>query len=153
MAKMEDTGKTKGQAFEEKVARWVKKQFEAKVVKRNQLFKGKTAVRPFEVDIVGWRKSGVVFWVECKDRQASIKRTDIFKLWESASDVKKTTSLRIGPVLFEEKGGEEWDYLVFVSTSKFDPDAVNFAKEHNIACYCYDGKTFQEISGFRRSWL
>jgi len=147
----------KGQAFEAKVARWARKEFGAVLVKQNQLFKGKTAVRPFEVDIVLWTKAGVVaaedvIWIECKDRKASIKRTDIFKLLESARDVKRT----VGPTPFvrmTDKRGEEWDYLVFVSTAKFDADAVNFAEKNNVACYYHDGRAFQKVVGFKRSWF
>ena len=153
-AKSAKTTTEKGQAFEAKVGRWAKKEFDAEVVKRNQLFKGKTAVRPFEVDIVIRTKgslltAGNVIWIECKDRTASIKRVDIFKLLSSAKDVKKAVG---GVSLLEKQSEAQWDYLVFVSTSKFDADAINFAKENNMACYFYDGRAFQQIVKRKSFW-
>lgn len=150
------TARKNGKAFEAKVARWAKKQFDAAEVKRNQLFKGKTAVRPFEVDIVLWTRgpflaSGDVIWIECKDRKESIKRADIFKFLESARDVKRTVALVFVKPL-TDKTGEDWDYLIMVSTAKFDVDAIGFAKQSKVACYYYDGRTFQEIVPVKRSW-
>jgi hypothetical protein len=146
-----------GQAFKAKVASWAKNQFNAAVVNRNELFGGKTAVGPFEVDIVLWTKGGIlsdrkVIWIECKDRKASIKGDDINKFAESARDVKKAVK-PYSVFRFSDKSGEEWDHLVFVSTAQFDADAIKFAKEHKIACYYYDGIIFQEIVKFKRRWL
>ena len=138
----------KGEAFEKKVARWAKRKFNAAGVEMNQLFKGKTAVRPFQIDIVIRVKDDRVLWIECKDRKASIKRTEIFKLWDSASDVKKALPSFVWSSS-EEQIKMNWSYLVFVSTSHFDHDALNFARERNIGCYEYDGKTFQEKNKLR----
>lgn len=141
----------KGQAFEKKVATWARKKFKLGEVERNCRFKGKIAVRPFEIDIVALKTvSGLVgtvtevFWIECKDRKATIKRTDIFKFWGSAIDVKKMVPAITWSGLSKEQVKMSWGYLIFVSNSAFDVDAINFAKEHKIACYYYDGKTFQE---------
>ena len=51
-----ETTTEKGTAFEKKVARWTKREFDAIGFETNQLCKGKTAVRPFEVDVVFWVK-------------------------------------------------------------------------------------------------
>ena len=144
-----ETTTEKGTAFEKKVARWTKREFDAIGFETNQLFKGKTAVRPFEVDVVFWVKDGRVIWVECKDRKASIKRADIFKLLNSAIDVRKNVPSFTLAGLSEEQAKMNWSYLLFVSTSPFDSDAINFAKAHNIGCYQYDGKKFQEKNKLR----
>ncbi len=109
-------------------------------------------MRPFEIDIVGLKKVSSllvteteIFWIECKDRKATIKRTDIFKFWESATDVKKAVPSFTWSGLSKEQVKMNWDHLIFVSTSTFDADALNFAKEDKIACYYYDGKTFREL--------
>lgn len=143
----------KGRAFEEKVARWAKRKFNLQEIERNHQFKGKIAVRPFEIDIVGLKKvSGLVTiqeevtWIECKDRQATIKRTDILKFWGAACDVKAAVPAITFGGLSEEQIKMSWNRLIFVSVSSFDTDAINFAKRNKIACYQYDGTTFQERS-------
>jgi len=143
----------KGHRFEEVVAKWAKRKFNLDKVDLNQQFKGKVAVRPFEIDIVGLKKASgllvakevVVFWIECKDREASIKRTDINKLYDSAVDVKKAVPSITWSGLSKQQVKMSWDNLVFVSSSTFDVDALNFAEKHNIACYYYDGKTFKKM--------
>ena len=146
-----ETTTEKGQAFEKKVARWAKRKLNLDDVERNCKFKGKVAVQPFEIDIVGLKTVGgligratEVFWIECKDRKGTIKRRDIFDFWQKAVDVKKNVPAITWSGLSKEQVKMSWDYLMFVSTSRFDIDAIKVAKEHKIACYYYDGKTFQE---------
>lgn len=133
----------KGEVFEKKVATWLKRQIKPKELLSNQFFKGKTAVRPHQVDLVVRTKNDYIIWVECKDRKGSIKRTDILKLANAAKDVKDTVGL------YWTKPLQAWDYLFFVSTAKFDADAINFAKQQDMGCYYYDGKTFQEENKIR----
>jgi len=140
----------KGQAFEEKVAKWAKRNFKLDKVERNKLFKGKTTVRPFEIDIVGSKKATSlltypeVFWIECKDRKGTIKRTDIEKFKNSAIEVKKAVPSLTWSGLSKEQVMMNWSHLIFVSTSSFDADALNVAAKNKIACYYYDGKTYKE---------
>ncbi|GAF82554.1 unnamed protein product [marine sediment metagenome] len=138
-----ETATEKGAAFEKKVARWAKRHFDAAGYEIGTRFKGKTATLPFPIDIVFWLKDGRVLWIECKARKASIKRRDIWNLWQSAIDVKKAVPSFTLAGLSQEQRKMNWSYLIFVSTSRFDPDALKFAKEYNIGCYEYDGKTFQ----------
>ncbi len=136
----------KGHGFEKKVATWAKRFFNASEVKTNRLFRGKTAVRPYEIDVWLKRKGGVLYkdailFIECKDRAATIKRVDITKFLASAKDVKEAIS---ADLIFGTSDEGYWNGLVFVSTSKFDVDALAFAKKSKIGCYYYDGKKFIE---------
>ena len=146
-----ETTTEKGHAFEKKVATWARRKFNLDDVKQNQFFKGKVVARPYQVDIVGLKKvAGVlearieVFWIECKARKETVKRTDIAKFHGAAIDVKKMVPAITWSGLSEEQVKMRWDHLIFVSTSPFDGDAIKVAKQHKIACYYYDGKTFQE---------
>ena len=138
----------KGQAFEKKVARWAGKTLSLEKSQLNHLFRGKTAIRPFEVDIVGWRKNLLgyteVYWIECKDRKGSIKRTDINKFFDAAKDVKAAVPTLTWSGLTEEQTKMNWDKLIYVSTSVFDQDALAFARKNKVSCYYYDGKVFKE---------
>ena len=144
-------------AFEDRVAKWARKQFGSVGVKRNQSFKGRKAVRTLDVDIVlrtrpGLITQGEVIWMKCEDRRASIGRDDICKLLEAAQDVKGET----GPAYPDmpipiTKSDKEWDYLVFVSTAEFGAGAIDFARQHKVGCYYYDGRAFQEVVELIRS--
>ena len=138
----------KGRAFEKKVARWARKKFNLEGLEFNHQFKGKIGVRPFEVDIVGWKKNlmgyTVVVWIECKDRKASIKRTDINTFFDKAKDVRAAVPALTWSGLSEEQTKMNWDDLMFASTSVFDQDALAFAKKNKVSCYYCDGKIFRE---------
>ena len=130
----------KGEAFEKKVAAWLKRQVKATEVKhgRETLFKGKQAVRPFQIDVVVRGADDTIYWAECKDRKPTIKRTDINKFVHSAADVKATVGIAW------KKPLKAWDFLLFFSTSPFDVDAINVAKQHGVGCYEYDGMKYHE---------
>ncbi|PKP58127.1 MAG: hypothetical protein CVT88_07860 [Candidatus Altiarchaeales archaeon HGW-Altiarchaeales-1] len=130
---------TKGHTFEkEVVAPWAKKYFKG-YVETNIFKNGLSVKRPYEVDVhVTSRKKGIRgillkdtndIWIECKNRESSIKRTDIMKLVSAAEDVEAA---------FEE-GREDFylEKLVFVSVSKYDSDALSYAEEKNVACFQY----------------
>jgi hypothetical protein len=74
-------------------------------------------------------------WVECKDRQTSIKRTDINKVQNSVEDVKANSNAKWKP-------NEVW----FASTSAYDHDALNFAREHSIRCFQLTDEGIEEIA-------
>lgn len=139
-----ETTAEKGAAFEKRVARWAKRQFKLKEVKLNTFFKGKILTRPIQVDVVGYTHSDwsgtKIYWFECKNKKATIKRTDIFNFKERANDVRTTSQGIFGG----KSSYKEWDQLIFVSTSRFDQDAISFAKKNKIGCFYYDGRTFQE---------
>lgn len=144
MAKGDTTHK--GHGFEKKVATWAKRFFKASEWKTNMLFRGKTGVRPYEIDV--WLKikggllvSDKILFIECKDRAASIKRADITKFLASAEDIKTAISVDL---IFGTSDKGYWNGLVFVSTSKFDVDALSFGKKNKIGCYYYDGRKFIE---------
>jgi len=130
----------KGHEFEKKVARWAKRYFGADEVKTNIYVNGITK-RPYEVDVYVRRRVGFLgrrvenIWVECKNRKASIKRTDIFKLVESARDVNKAYDAG--------REDEYFDRLIFVSVSRFDVDALSYAKEKDIACFHYKNNKYE----------
>jgi len=136
----------KGHAFEKKVAAWARKFFRATEAKTNVLFPGKTGVRPYEIDVWVKRRGGVlesdkILLIECKDRAATIKRTDISKFLATAKDVKAAVSVDL---VFGTSDDRYWNALAIVSTARFDSDALRVAKENKIACYYYDGRKYLE---------
>jgi len=136
----------KGHGFEKKVAVWAKRFFKASEVKTNLQFRGKTALRPYEIDVWVKRKgslleSSKILFIECKDRAGSIKRVDITKFLASAKDIKAAVSVDL---VFGTSDDGYWGALAFVSTAKFDTDALRVAKENKIGCYRYDGKKYVE---------
>ncbi|NQT49022.1 MAG: restriction endonuclease [Chloroflexi bacterium] len=146
---MESRGKAaveKGKDFEDMVAKWARRRFDALEVGPRQHFNGKAVARPYEIDLVFITKRrkllgfgpGHVIWIECKNRQSSIKRDDIQKFRAKAQDVKNNA--------INNPPGAEWDNLVFVSTSKFDNDAIRVAEDQGISCYWYDGRAFRLVT-------
>ena len=69
-------------------------------------------------------------WVECKDRKTTIKRTDIFKLTSGADDVRANEQAKWRP-----------DALWFATSSTFDVDALNFAREAGVRCFQVESST------------
>ncbi len=136
----------KGIKFEERVASWAKRKFNTDFAK-SDLVNGMVARRPHQVDIHVRKKK--LFgqddiWIECKNMTSSVKRTHISKLVDDAKDVYKAF----------DKGGEEYYYngLLFVSTSKFDHDALRYADEYDVLCIIFDGKTYKQQNN-PKYWL
>jgi len=74
-------------------------------------------------------------WVECQDRKTSIKRTDINKLVNSAADAAALDDAKW-------TANELW----FASSSKYDGDAKNTARENTVRCFQTDARgAFVEI--------
>ena len=134
-----ETAHKKGHDFEKKVAKWAKEYFSADKVETNILMNGNTVKRPYEIDVYVHRTVLLLFgediWIECKNIKSSIKRTHIFKLLSSAKDIEDA----------RDAGREKFyfDKLAFVSTSKFDVDALSYAEDNDIACFHYDGKKYE----------
>lgn len=74
-------------------------------------------------------------WVECKDTKTKVKRDQVQKLASSVDDVRADS-------------GGKWkpDLVVFVAGSGFDPDALNFAREHGFVTYERDGQEFRLVA-------
>jgi len=132
----------KGGEFEKIVARWAKRKFQAEKTKTNELVSGRTSKRPYEIDVHlfisgGFWKNDSHMWIECKNRKSSIKRNDMHHFRGKAEDIKDAFESDVEDFCFDE--------LVYVSTSKFDGDALGYAKEYEIQCFQYiDGK-FKEV--------
>ena len=99
--------------------------------------KGKTVSRHYEIDIhfeQKWRLGSRDICVECKNRGSSIKRTDINKLVNTVEDINRVS---------------DWwcvDKMLFVSTSKFDTDALAVAKEKKVGCVQYEDRKFKILN-------
>lgn len=74
-------------------------------------------------------------WVECKDTMAKVKREQVQKLASSVDDVCADSGAKWKP-----------DVVVFVSSSGYDPDALNFAREHGFETYERDGESFRRVA-------
>lgn len=141
-----ETAHKKGHDFEKKVAKWAKRYFNAGEVKTNILMNGLRVKRPYEIDVHVHRKrflSEANIWIECKDISSSIKRTHIFKLKSSAEDIEDAYNV--------DREDFYFDRIAFVSTSKFDADALSYADDNDIACFHYDGKKYEPKN--QPSWL
>jgi len=129
----------KGREFEKKVARWAKRRFKTNEVKTNIFMYGLHVKKPYEVDV--WvheeRLLGLEefdTWIDCKALESRVKREHVQLLVAKAGDIKAA----------KDEGKEKFyfDQLAIASTSKFDDDALSYANEHDVACFYYDGKTF-----------
>lgn len=131
--------KTMGMELEKKVEAWAKNRFKAsKTVIRYQA-SGLSVKRPYDVDVWvrisrGLFRDDIDLWIECKDRNASIKRKDISDLVSKAKDVFEDANVGKQDFWF--------DTLMFVSTSRYDTDAIVLADQEGVACVFYDGKTY-----------
>lgn len=129
----------KGRGFEEQVAAWARKRFNTDFA-RPDLVRGAVGVRPHQVDVhVRKPKRGgdeCDIWIECKNLKGTVKRTHISKLVNDAQMVYRAWKKRIERYYF--------DGLMFVSASKFDIDALNYADEYGVSCVCFDGKTYKQ---------
>ncbi len=75
--------------------------------------------------LLGKKKARRHVWVECKERsKGSIKRTDINKLADAVADVCAFTGAKWRP-----------DEMWLVSSTRFDIDALNFARERGVRCF------------------
>lgn len=131
--------KAMGMALEEKVEKWAKNRFKASQTAIRYLTTGLSVKRPYEVDVWvriprGLFRSDIDLWIECKDRNSSIKRRDISDLISKAKDVYEAA----------DAGKHEFwfDTLMLVSTSRYDSDAIALADQEGVACIFYDGKTY-----------
>ena len=137
----------KGRKFEDQVAAWARKRFKADFAKPAWV-RGAVGVRPHQVDVHVRKKRGLHdyndIWIECKNVKETIKRTHIYKLVNDAQMVYKAC----------DKGVEAFYFngLMFVSTSKFDIDALNYANEYGVLCVYFDGKTYKQQNE-PRNWL
>jgi hypothetical protein len=142
----------KGHDFEDKVAKWAKKFFEADEVFVRKLRMGYTQKRPYEIDvhvrIVGGyivNRGGHDIWIECKNLSETVKRTHIFKTVESVKDVNRN---------FHEGRSREscyFDHVAVISTSGFDVGALGYATENDVACIHYDKRKFNIVNDI--DWL
>lgn len=73
-------------------------------------------------------------WVECKAHKTTVRREQVQKLLASIDDVR-------------QHKGAAWtpDRILFVSSTGFDPDALNFARAYGITCYRREGKGFVRV--------
>ena len=74
-------------------------------------------------------------WVECKDTKTRVKREQVQKLASSVEDVCADSTGKWKP-----------DLVVLVAGSGFDPDALNFAREHDFITYQRDGEEFKLVA-------
>ena len=147
-AEAKETTHEKGQRFEDQVAAWARRKFKTDFA-QSALARGAAVQRPHQVDIHVQKKAGLFggaddIWIECKHMKSTVKRTHISKLVNDAKDVYEAF----------EKGGEKLYYngLMFVSTSEFDIDALNYANEYDVLCVHFDGKAYKEQNS-PKNWL
>jgi hypothetical protein len=127
---------------EKKVESWARKTFKASSTETRYYVNGLSIKRPYEVDVwvhidskfLGLLGSERDIWIECKDRKASIKSKDISNLVSKAKDVYQAANSGKQPFYF--------DRLMFVSTSRYDSDAIAFADQEGVTCVLYNGKSY-----------
>ena len=143
-----------GIALERRVAVWAKAQFRGSESFLRRHATGLSVKRPYEIDVWvqvpgGWFRSGTEVWIECKDRTAAVTRRDISDLVSKARDVFQAF----------QAGKQEacFDTLVFVSTSRYDSDALALADQEGVGCILYGGGRYllqnQWSSGDKPKWL
>ena len=153
----------KGRDFETRAASWIKRgglnrlfggQVRTLAVEPNLLVNGNSSNRPYEVD-VSWsleargsllpRWTARRLWIECKHLSRSIRRNDISVLEVNATDVVSAN--------MAGKESTVFDGWVFVSSSRFDEDALARASTHNILCVQATDSSFTILNADDMVWL
>lgn len=130
----------KGLKFEDKVAKWAKRRFGAYEVEMNILRRGYTQKRPYEIDVCA-RTDKYDLMIECKNMKQTIKRNIIIDYFGRFEDINEAVHKGIS------KDDYYFDYVMIVSTSKFEAGALSMANEKEVECWYYDGKKFNLESG------
>lgn len=89
----------------------------------------------FFIALIGKQRAIRHVWVECKNRQTPIKRTDVLKLVNAADDVSS----------FRDASWSPHELWIASKQSPFDQDARNFAEEHDVRCFEWKDGTAVEI--------
>lgn len=144
---VKETTHSKGAKFEDQVARWARKRFGTEFAERC-FARGNIGHYPHQVDVHVRipRSFGRThdIWIECKDMQSSVKRTDVSKLVGDAKQVYKAHAKGIEKFYFNG--------LMFVSTSSFDSDALQYANDDDVLCVQFDGRGYKEMNK-PENWL
>ena len=105
----------KGRTLEKRVAIWAKRTLGWKTAKLGEPVRGKTARRPWEVDVHVKKWLGLRHgWIECKAHR--VKRAHVLKLKDAVDDVREA----------HDEGIEKWapHEVMIVSSEGFDFDAI-----------------------------
>ncbi len=139
----------RGREFEETVARWAKRRFRTDDVRiRERVSPRAEDLRPYEIDVhVHARVPGSLFsrghiWLECKHLNRKIRREDVVDL------VARNQRSRGG--FFHSFPA--FDYLGIVSTSDFDPDAIEVGNAEGVACIRYDHGRYELVNKVCWPW-
>ena len=134
----------KGEEFEKRVARWLKRLSKDFNCEMRVKVRGKAAKKPYEVDIHAWRKVGIFkrtkdLWIECKAHK--VRREHVSKLMLAIDDVKDA---------YPEVA--EWcpDVAMIVSSVGFDDDAVALANKYGIYCVHASERGFQFVGNLTK---
>lgn len=130
----------KGLTFEERVAKWAKRKFKADDVYLRTRARAYARKQPCEIDVHVHKIKGFFggkshdIWIECKNVSSSIKHRDMLHFVSKATSIEYACELGIEEFYF--------DYLIYVTTSRFDHDALFFATKYDVACYVFENNNF-----------
>ena len=133
------TRKAPAEAFKQNAANWAKKHLGAKMATVCYLASGAMVKSPYEVDVWAQFKgegaqSDLDVWIECRDSEESVKKKDIMKLVQKATDVFHAAHA--------EKQDFWFDRMMLISNSAFDHGTLELAEQIGIACVSYDGTSY-----------
>mgnify|MGYP001120390059 CR=1 FL=1 len=131
--------KAPGASFKQNVATWAEKHLGARHTDTNHFAHGLLVTNPYEVDIrANFKGEGAQrdldVWIECMDLEETVKKRDIMKLVQKATDVFHAAHT--------DKQEFWFDRLILVTTSSFAPEALDLADQVGVSCVTYDGTSF-----------
>ncbi len=128
------------ESFKQNAANWVEKRLGAKTTDIHYRANGLAVTDPYEVDVWAHFKgegaqSDLDVWIECRDAKEPVRKSDIMKFIQKATDVFHAAHT--------DKQDFWFDRLILVSTSSFDIMAIDLADEVGVTCVSCDDTNYE----------
>ncbi len=125
--------------FKENSASWAEKRLGAKTTDIHYHANGLMVSNPYEVDVWAHFKGegaqrDLDVWIECRDAQEPVRKKDIMKFVQKATDVFHAAHT--------DKQEFWFDRLILITTSAFDILALELADQVGVTCVSYDGTSY-----------
>ena len=125
--------------FKENSASWAEKHLGDKTTDIHYRANGSVVTNPYEVDVWAHFKgegaqSDLDVWIECRDAEESVRKRDIMKFVQKATDVFHAAHT--------DKQDFWFDRLILIATTSFDILSLELADQVGVTCVTYDGTNY-----------
>jgi len=133
------TRQAPGEAFKKDSASWAIKKLGARTTDTHYRANGSMVSDPYEVDVWAHFKgegaqSDLDVWIECRDAEEPVRKRDIMKFAQKATDVFHAAHTGKQDFWF--------DRLILIATSGFDVLALELADQVGVTCVSCDEGSF-----------